>query len=82
MLAIEIDGSVHLGHEPQDAARTAELECWGWTVLRFTNDAVERKLQAVLEQILATLNELPLAAGHRSHPGSDSTNEPSKLPSP
>ena len=39
-LVIEIDGGVHgLGHvRENDERRQAEIEAFGWTVLRFTND--------------------------------------------
>ena len=42
MLVIEIDGGVHDGDEAvlADHLRQVEIEALGWTVVRFTNDAV------------------------------------------
>ena len=65
MLAIEVDGKVHDTQSNQDAARTEILESWGWTVIRFTNDAVNRDISHVLSQIEWTLEQLPIAPGHR-----------------
>jgi very-short-patch-repair endonuclease len=51
-LVIEVDGATH-GEEREayDAARTAELEMRGWTVLRFGNGDVYDTLNGVLEAI-------------------------------
>src|SRR5436309_3409820 len=39
-LAIELDGGVHLGREPDDLARTQHLAAYGYTVIRFTNEEI------------------------------------------
>jgi len=65
MLAVEVDGPIHNIQTEQDAARTEILESWGWKVIRFTNDVVIRDLPAVLSQIESTLEQLPIARGHR-----------------
>jgi len=56
-LAVELDGSVHDGHEEQDAARTACLSAYGCRVLRFANDQVMTDLPDVLAQIQAAAQE-------------------------
>lgn len=52
-LAIEVDGDVH--NEPEvagyDAVRTKNLKESGITVLRFTNDAVEKNITDVINKI-------------------------------
>jgi very-short-patch-repair endonuclease len=50
-LGIELDGSVHDGHEAQDAARSEWLLQYGWTILRFPNDAVLTSIESVLRNI-------------------------------
>jgi very-short-patch-repair endonuclease len=53
-LAIELDGSIHQSQLEYDAARTAQLEAYGYKVLRFSNDAVMQQLETVLAEILKT----------------------------
>jgi len=52
-LAIEVDGAVH--NDPEVAAydivRTKNLNDNGITVLRFTNDEVEKNIKAVIQKI-------------------------------
>ena len=52
-LVIEVDGSVHdqPGYEEYDAQRQAFLEQLGLRVLRFRNDEVMRRTDAVVEAI-------------------------------
>jgi very-short-patch-repair endonuclease len=52
-LVIEVDGPIHLKEEnnQNDKNRTAEMEKYGITVLRFTNDEVLFKINEVLEKI-------------------------------
>lgn len=56
-LVIEIDGAAH--DSPQqaerDAARTAHLERYGYTVLRFRAGKVENELPSVIQRIRAEL---------------------------
>ena len=57
-LIIEVDGSSHENREAYDGNRDAYLSSGGYTVLRFTNDQIERSIDAVLETILAKVSEL------------------------
>ena len=50
-LVIEIDGDSHAFQLEYDQERTAYLEERGYTVIRFTNDQVQRQLDAVLTEI-------------------------------
>ena len=52
-LVIEIDGDSHAERVTYDAARTAWLEGQGYRVIRFLNDDVHHRLEAVLEAIVA-----------------------------
>ena len=54
LLGVEVDGSVHDDEAAReyDLNRTAELESFGITVLRFTNDDVINQLSRVKEEIL------------------------------
>ena len=52
-LAIEVDGKTHRLKKWQflDARKTAVLNALGWSVLRFTNEAVMADLDAVAAEI-------------------------------
>ena len=52
-LAVELDGSQH--GEDEDRARTAALEKRGIAVIRFWDNDVSSRIDAVLEEILRTL---------------------------
>ena len=39
-LIVELDGQIHLRQQSEDLLRTEEIEEWGFTVLRFSNDQV------------------------------------------
>ena len=55
-LAIEVDGSTHLGQEVYDVERTQWLETeQDIRVIRFTNQDILRDLDAVIEAIRAAL---------------------------
>jgi very-short-patch-repair endonuclease len=51
-IVVEIDGWSHIDRETPDARRQKWLESQGWTVLRYTNDAVLADPSAVAEDIL------------------------------
>jgi very-short-patch-repair endonuclease len=55
-LIVELDGGQHSG-DVRDAARTKELEAFGYLVVRFWNHDVMRNIDGVLEAILSTLNQ-------------------------
>jgi very-short-patch-repair endonuclease len=50
-LAIEIDGDIHQYKKTYDKERTKYLESTGITVLRFSNEDVEKRLDKVLDKI-------------------------------
>ena len=52
-LVVELDGAQHYEEQGliHDARRTAALEGFGLTILRFTNGDVDRRFSAVCEQI-------------------------------
>ncbi len=56
-LVIEVDGATHASHEAQeyDAARDEHMRALGLTVLRFSNSAVLKGLDTVLESISACI---------------------------
>ena len=54
-LVVEVDGKVHKQQKEYDEERTAQLEAFGYRVLRFSNDRVLGELSVVLEEILAAL---------------------------
>jgi len=58
-LVIEVDGGQHAEQAPNDAARSRYLEALGYTVIRFWNHEVLRKLDMVLEEIGRVLNLIP-----------------------
>ena len=59
-LCIELDGSVHDGSEAQqkDADRTAFLNEYRISVLRFRNEEVESDVLSVLDRIREFINNL------------------------
>jgi len=54
-LIVEVDGSQHIEKANADHERTSFLESEGYRVLRFWNDDVLSKTEAVLEAILAAM---------------------------
>ena len=56
-LIVEVDGAQHAEAFPYDAMRTREIEAQGFTVLRFTNQEVRERLDAVLARIAEALKE-------------------------
>jgi very-short-patch-repair endonuclease len=57
-LAIELDGEIHLEEDinEYDIGRTADLEKFGITILRFTNNQIFTELEFVLQEILVTIH--------------------------
>jgi very-short-patch-repair endonuclease len=60
-LIVELDGETHIGREQADQARQADLESWGYKVIRFWNSDVYDDLDWVLEAIFDECRK-------RSHP--------------
>jgi len=58
-LIIELDGGQHAERPTEDAKRTAELEKFGYFVLRFWNNDVMQNIDGVLEVIVATAVQEP-----------------------
>jgi very-short-patch-repair endonuclease len=54
-LVIEIDGSIHNQQQDYDQARTDQLQDFGYSVLRFTNDQVTNDLPKVINQIIQVI---------------------------
>lgn len=50
-LAIEVDGSIHIGQEVADEERQKILESFGISFLRFTNNDIIHRLDNVIEVI-------------------------------
>ena len=50
-LVVEVDGEIHLSQKEYDEARTAELERFGITVIRFSNEEVLNDIDKVVERI-------------------------------
>lgn len=69
-LVVEIDGDTHDETECHDAARSLWLKRQGYRVVRFTNDDVEKGLDAVLQEIVDVASSLPHRADVQdvSHP--------------
>ena len=71
-LIVELDGGQHAERSVEDAKRTADLEAYGFLVLRFWNNDVLSNLDGVLEMIFATASQEPphpnpLHNGEREH---------------
>jgi very-short-patch-repair endonuclease len=56
-LVIEVDGGIHDQQQIYDNARTERLESFGYSVLRFSNEAVIHDLPSVLSQIAQAAEE-------------------------
>ncbi|MCP5064141.1 MAG: endonuclease domain-containing protein [Ignavibacteriae bacterium] len=50
-LAIEVDGSSHVGNEDYDLARQKYIESFGIKVIRFTDEQVSGNVNNVIEEI-------------------------------
>ncbi|MCU0882809.1 MAG: endonuclease domain-containing protein [Hyphomonadaceae bacterium] len=83
-LIVEVDGDVHSSDNARlyDAERTAFLENNGWSVIRFTNEAVLNETSRVIEKIgkalrgLVPARQAPSAlSGHLPHSGRTGTGE-------
>jgi very-short-patch-repair endonuclease len=50
-LVVEIDGTIHDNQVKRDESRTAILNDRGFNVIRFENEALEERLDEVLEEL-------------------------------
>lgn len=57
-LIIEVDGESHLDQVDYDTARTQWLEERNYHLIRFTNNDVFQKIDAILEKILIVCDQL------------------------
>ena len=58
-LAIEVDGSIHIGREQEDKERQEIIEHFGISFLRFTNDQVKNNIEVVIQTIKIWIKENP-----------------------
>ena len=58
-LILEIDGEIHKSQLEYDVSRTNQLNLYGITVIRYTNNDVYSKLNEIIEQIKNKINESP-----------------------
>jgi len=56
-LIIEVDGGQHASEAQEDASRSSYLRKKGYRILRFWNNQVLKKTKAVLEMIIAALDD-------------------------
>jgi very-short-patch-repair endonuclease len=54
-LVVEVDGGIHETQIEYDATRTSELEGYGYTIVRFTNEVVLHQIETVLAEILQAI---------------------------
>lgn len=59
MLIVEADGGQHADHTDEDAQRTRDLAALGYRVLRFWNDDMLLRTDAVLEVVIEALKAHP-----------------------
>ncbi len=57
-LVVEIDGESHDMRQPHDEQRSKYLQQKGYTVMRFTNEAVYRNREGVVQEIVRKSQEL------------------------
>ena len=50
-LIVELDGDIHDFQVEEDAARSRQIESFGYRVIRFRNEDVEKKIGATLNSI-------------------------------
>jgi very-short-patch-repair endonuclease len=53
-LIVELDGGIHDFQLEADQLRTEEMESFGYRVIRFKNEQVEKDIESVLNSILTT----------------------------
>jgi very-short-patch-repair endonuclease len=68
-LAIEVDGEIHQTQMDYDAARTTQLEAHGYTVIRFSNEAVMQDVEKILTKILQAVDALSPSPSPKSGRG-------------
>ena len=66
-LIVEVDGGQHAGNEA-DRRRDVWLKSEGYRVLRFWNDDVLKRTDAVLGEVARAVEDIPLPARSARHP--------------
>jgi very-short-patch-repair endonuclease len=56
-IVVELDGAIHKSQKEYDEGRTAELESWDITVVRFKNEDVLKNIEVVVDKIKAIVIE-------------------------
>ncbi len=76
-LIIELDGSIHdePGIKEADNARQKELERWGYTVIRFTNQEIIEEIEEIIKKITEKILQL-------TNSQTQNTPQPSESKSP
>ena len=59
-VVVEIDGGIHETQRDKDAARSEIINCFGVTVLRFTNNEIVRDINEVLQRLEKIVRDLPV----------------------
>ena len=54
-LIVEVDGEIHESQKEYDENRTAELERFDLTIIRFTNEEIFNNIEKVIEEIKKNL---------------------------
>lgn len=70
-VVIEVDGGQHGENEDADWRRTSYLNKMGYQVLRFWNHEVLQEIDAVMDTIFDTLEDLPPHPGPLPPPGGE-----------
>lgn len=82
MLVVEIDGKYHFkGEQPVgDATRTADLNKWGYTVVRFTNEEVLGNINRVAYQLKDIIRHMDISFPDKpaAQREAKKTNQPSQ----
>jgi very-short-patch-repair endonuclease len=80
-LIVEVDGIQHRGSE-SDIYRTEELRRSGFDVIRFENDRVRAYIDAVCDEILATIMKRVSSVERRPSRNRRAVRGPTPLPPP
>ncbi len=80
-LIVEVDGGYHEETAKDDLRRQRDLESKGWTVIRFTDEEVERDAEAVSRAIASKL-DMEYSFKKRTKTGSGKNSIRAKKPKP
>jgi len=58
-LVVEVNGDAHCGQEGPDEARRAQLEAYGYRVVRFRNEEIVERMDWVLQEIMRLVGKDP-----------------------